>query len=191
VRGLVLAGKFVLCLAGAQEHRIAAAWLMKWTLFLILSLQSKTTHAQEGPRNLVRSSAALLTRLLCRTVRGSEWMPKQQQHMRRTSRAMHGSLALMARPPVAFSGHRHPAFSALNARTMVGSGNRSMSSYDVEHSAMQDLLKTGPNPTSSNLPTNTLVFVLATAQQASEERRASLLAMGMSLTRAALIARCD
>ena len=45
-------------------------------------------------------------------------------------------------------------------------GARRMSSYNVDQAAMQDLL-TSPN-NASNLPTDTLVFVLATANQVSQ-----------------------
>ena len=73
--------------------------------------------------------------------------------------------ALPAAAALARYRYRSPVLGMAAHRTPA----RALSSYDVEQSAMQDLLREGPHPT-SNLPTDTLVFVLATAQQVAAQR---------------------
>lgn len=117
------------------------------------------------------SSAAFLTG------RASQWVNKLAQ---RATHAYHSppsvapraSIPLVATPP-----REHGARAAmpknsfsLQSRNIkeMSLGARRMSSYNVDQAAMQDLL-TSPN-NASNLPTDTLVFVLATANQGGQEQ---------------------
>ena len=68
-------------------------------------------------------------------------------------------------PAAALARYRSPAVLGLAARLWPV---RALSSYNVEQSAMQALLTTPSE--SSNLPTDTLVFVLCTAEQVAVRR---------------------